>query len=29
MDGKFRAGFVEGTVSPTLAAALEQHTLHN
>jgi hypothetical protein len=29
MDCKFRAGFVEGTVSKTLAAALEQHTLHN
>lgn len=29
MDCNFRAGFVEGTVSQALAAALEQHTLHN
>jgi hypothetical protein len=29
MDCNFRAGFVEGTISQPLAAALEQHTLHN
>ncbi len=29
MDCKFRAKLVEGPISQTLAAAPEQHTLHN
>ena len=29
MDCKFRAQLVEGPISQTLAAAQEQHTLHN